>query len=158
MDSVDSKQMIKNLMSSQKYLPFNFFLTFTCNMRQHFGTKLIKEWIDGTEWKKIPNYTSLNDSEQWEIKNALDQTAAPLLLRAWNESCRIFLDYLKKSPHSPFINVESLFARHEFQASVGNLPHIHAMLKIAWHLLTMAQRAFVNDLIRASLLDIVRVD
>ena len=42
LDSVDSKQMIKNLMSSQKYLPFNFFLTFTCNMRQHFGTKPIK--------------------------------------------------------------------------------------------------------------------
>ena len=65
---------------------------------------------------------------------------------------------MKKSPHSPFINVESLFARHKFQTSVGNLTHIHAMLKIAWHLLTMAQRAFVNDLIRASLLDIVRVD
>ena len=54
LDSVDSKQMIKNLMSSQKYLPFNFFLTFTCNMRQNFGTKPIKYWIDGTEWKKNP--------------------------------------------------------------------------------------------------------
>ena len=108
--------------------------------------------------EKNHNFTSLNDSEQLEIKNSLDQEAAPILLRAWNESCRIFLDYLNKSPHSPFINVESLFARHKFQASVGNLPHIHAMLKIVWHLLTMAQRAFFNYLIRASLLDIVRVD
>ena len=64
---------------------------------------------------------------------------------------------MNNSPHRPFINVEYLFARHEFQESVGNLPHIHVMLKITWHLLTMAQRLFVNDLIRASLLDIVRV-
>ena len=32
------------------------------------------------------------------------------------------------------------------------------MLKIAWNLLTMYQREFVNNLIRDSLLDIVRVD
>ena len=42
LDIVYSKQMIKNLMSSQKYLPFNLFLKFTCNMRQHFVTKPIK--------------------------------------------------------------------------------------------------------------------
>ena len=43
LDSVDSKQVIKELMSSQKYLPFTHFLTFTCNQKRHFGTKPIKE-------------------------------------------------------------------------------------------------------------------
>jgi hypothetical protein len=159
LDAVDSKQMIKNLMSSQKYHPFDMFLTFTCNMKEHFGTKPIKEWIDGDLWKRnFPDYHHLNSSQQLEIKNALNQAAAPLLLRAWNESCRIFLDYLKKSPSSPFKNVDSIFARHEFQSTVGNLPHIHAMLKVKWENLSQEERECVNDCIRASVLDIVRVD
>ena len=45
--SVDSKQMIKNLMASQKYHQFDMFVTFTCNKNLHFGTKPIKEWVDG---------------------------------------------------------------------------------------------------------------
>ena len=43
LDSVDCTQVIEELMSSQKYLPFTDFLTFTCNMGRNFGTKLIKE-------------------------------------------------------------------------------------------------------------------
>ena len=83
LDSVDSKQVIKELMSSQKYVPFTHFLTFTCNMKRHFGTKPIKEWIDSDNWKKkYPGYDNLTDTEKDEIKDALNQAAAPLLLRA----------------------------------------------------------------------------
>ena len=111
LDSIDSKQMIKNSMASQKYHPFDFFLTFTCNMKKHFGTKPIKEWIDGDEWKSnFPNFDNLTPKEKMEMKNAIDQAAAPLLLRAWNESCRFYLDYLKKSPHSPFKSVDTICA------------------------------------------------
>ena len=42
LDAVDSKQMIKNLISIHKYYGFGMFLTFTCNMKKHFGTKPIK--------------------------------------------------------------------------------------------------------------------
>ena len=56
LDAVDSKQTIKNLMSSQKYHCFDMFLTFTCNTKKHFGTKPIKEWIDDNAWKRnIPD-------------------------------------------------------------------------------------------------------
>ena len=159
LDGVDSKQMIKNLMASQKYFPMDYFVTYTCNMKKQFGTKPIKDWIDDNKWQEnYPNYDTLNNSEKLEIKSALDQAAAPLLLRAWNESCRIFLDYLKKSPFSPFKNIETIFARHEFQSSIGNLPHIHAMLKLMWNAMSQEQRDHVNELIRASYLDIVRVD
>ena len=159
LDSIDSKQMIKNLMASQKYFPFDFFLSYTCNQRLHFGTKPIKEWIDNDEWKtNFPHYDSLSADERQEIKNSLDQASAGLLLRAWNESCRVFLDYLKNSPSSPFKSVSSLFARHEFQSQAGNLPHIHAMVKVNWEELSCDQKEFVRDCIRASVLDIVRVD
>ena len=146
-------------MASQKYLPFTHFLTFTCNMKRHFGTKPIKNWIDGDEWKKnYPKYNDLTFDERKEIHQALNQAAAPLLLRAWNETCRIFLDYLKKSPSSPFRKVVTLFARHEFQASIGNLPHIHCMLKVGWEYLSEEEKKIVNNLVRASYLDIIKMD
>ena len=70
LDSVDSKHVIKELTSSQKYLPFTRFFTFTCNMKRYFGTKPIKERIDGDEWKhKLPDYDNLTNNEKQEIKN-----------------------------------------------------------------------------------------
>ena len=51
-----------------------------------------------------------------------------------------------------------MFARHEFQASVGNLPHIHLMLRVSWNELSENEQLFVKDLIRASHLDVIRVD
>ena len=44
--SIDSRQMVKNLCSSQEYYEWDVFLTFTCNMRKHFGTRPIREWLD----------------------------------------------------------------------------------------------------------------
>ena len=41
--SIDSRQIVKNLCESQEYYPWDIFLTFTCNMRKHFGTRVIKE-------------------------------------------------------------------------------------------------------------------
>ena len=36
-DSIDSKQMVKNLCASMRYHKMTFFLTFTCNQAEHFG-------------------------------------------------------------------------------------------------------------------------
>ena len=49
LESFDSKKMVRNLCASQRYHVMTHFLTFTCNMRKHFGTKPIKLWIDGEE-------------------------------------------------------------------------------------------------------------
>ena len=125
---------------------------------EKIGTKPIKEWIDGNIWKhNFPDYDFLNVNEQFKIKNALDQAAAPLLLRAWNKSCIIFLYYLKKIPSSPFKNVDSIFARHKFQSTVGILPHIHDMLKVKWDRLSQEEKKCVNECIHVSVLDIIRI-
>ena len=48
---IDSRQMVKMLCAFQEYFQWYIFLTFTCNMRKHFDTKPIFEWIDDNEWK-----------------------------------------------------------------------------------------------------------
>ena len=66
LDAVDSKKTINNLMSSYKYHGFGMFVTFTCNNKKHFGTKPMKEWIDGNAWKhNCPYYNFLNINEHF---------------------------------------------------------------------------------------------
>ena len=93
--SIDSKQMVKNLSSSQKYIgPHDFFITLTCNMKKHFGTAPVKNWLDAEEWtENFPNYNSLTSREQTEIKRALTQSSSCLFLQIWQEVSKLFTEY-----------------------------------------------------------------
>ena len=44
--SIDIRQLVKILCTSQEYFQWRIFLTFTSNIRKHFGTKPICEWLD----------------------------------------------------------------------------------------------------------------
>ncbi len=159
LEAMDSKFIVRGLSASQKYFTMDYFATFTCNMKKHFGTKPIKDWIDSDGWTtSFPNQKSMTDTERDEMKGALNQAAGQLLLRAWNETCRFFLRYLQNSTSSPFKKVLTMFARFEYQKDVGNLPHIHSLLKIHWETLSSEEKEFVKELIRASVLEIVRPD
>lgn len=157
--STDSKQIVRNLCTSQKYHNWSFFLTFTCNMKTHFGTAPIKEWIDSGEWKQhFPGFYELEKDEQNEIEDALKASAASIFLRVWEETYLLFVEYLQKSKSSPFKDQKSIFSRKEYQKDRGNLSHAHVMNEVDWENLTDDQIDFVEDLIRASVCDIVRSD
>jgi hypothetical protein len=157
--SIDSVQMVKNLCAAQYHHPMDYFLTFTCNQSKHFGTKNIKNWIDSYEWTKFyPSYKNLNKSQEEEIKTAIDQAAAGLLLRNWQETCELFLHYLRHSPTSPYKGGCAIFARHEYQKKTGNLSHIHLMIQIDWKNLSESETKSLDELIRASICDIARIE
>ena len=135
------------------------FVTYTCNQAKHFGVCIIKNWIDSKDWTKhYPNFNDLNQSEQREIQRAITQAAAPLLLRNWTETRILFLEYLYDSPTSPCAPVDAMWARDEYQDSIGNLPHIHLIKCIDEKVMYREQKARMDDLIRASICDIVRSD
>ena len=116
LESIDSQAMVRNLCSSQIWHKMDVFLTFTCNMKKHFGTRVIKEWIEGDDWKKnFKDYEELDPFERKEIEDSLNQASSNLLLRVWQEVCELFLTYLRKSPSSPYKKVSSIFARFEYQ-------------------------------------------
>ena len=157
-DSIDSKQMVKNLCSSQKYKKMTEFITLTCNMKTHFGIKMIKEWIDGNEWHQYyPGYHKLNFSDQIEIEKSMSQVACVYFLRNWMEVRKSLLNYIYKSIYSPFHPCETIFARDEYQDSVGNLPHIHALIGMDRSNMTTEQLDRVDDLVRASYGDIIKI-
>ena len=50
LESVDNKQMVRNLCFPQKCTSWSHFLSYTCNQRTRFGTYFIKNWIY-VDWK-----------------------------------------------------------------------------------------------------------
>ena len=91
--SIDSKQMVKNLSSSQRYIgSHDFFITLTCNMKKHFGTAPIKAWVDGDDWlQHYPDRNILTDAEINEVKTSLNQASSGLFLRVWQEISKFSL-------------------------------------------------------------------
>ena len=155
--SVDSKQMVKNLCSSQKYISWSYFLTFTANQSKHFGLKTIRKWIDTKGWQwKYPNYHSLNEKDQLEIDKAMDQASSGLMLRVWEEVSKLFLDFISTSKHSPYKNVKSTFSRREYQSLSGNLGHAHIILEVNWECLTVKEKEFVENLAKGSIFDVIK--
>ena len=78
------------------------------------------------------------------------------MLRIWEEVFLLFIKYLKYSPSSPFKKFNAIFARKEYQTKQGNLSHSHMMIELKWSKMSQEEKDFVNDLIRASIFDIVK--
>ena len=148
--------MVKNLCSSQEFFEWDVFLTFTCNMRKHFGTKPIREWLDSDdEWtESYPYWDSYSRFEQEEIKKSLHQAASGLFLRVWEEVSALFIDYLSKSPSSSFKEFLAIFARKEYQADAGNLSHIHLLGKLK----NLHDIHELFDLVQNNVVDIIKPD
>ena len=158
-DSIDSKQMVKNLCASQKYIPMHFFLTFTVNQSEHFGIKHIKRWIDNLEWvSQFKDYVNLTPTGKQNIKKSMDLAGAPILLRNWMETRTLLINYIYSSPKSPYAPVNAIFSRDEYQKDKGNLPHIHMILSVKMKNLSREQRERLDNLIRASICEIRSYD
>ena len=70
----------------------------------------------------------------------------------------MFIQCLRKSPSSPYKKLSAIFARKEYQVKQGNLSHAHMMIQLNWDEMSPDEKAFVDDLIRAGIFDIVRSD
>ena len=127
--------------------------------KKHFRVKNIKNWVDSNQWQlHYPDFHKLSLFEKEEIHNVVIQSSATLTLRNWQETCALLLVYLRKSPSSPLKNMKTMFARYEYQKDVGNLSHIHFLAELNWSTMNAEEKKFVKDMIRASVLDIVRTD
>ena len=125
-------------------------------MKKHFGTKVVKEWIDSNEWQKnISDFHDLNLADQQEYIDAINQASSGLLLRIWQEVSQRFVKFIKNSPSSPFKKVKSIFSRQEYQKLVGNLHHIHLIMEVAFDEMSPEERKFADDLCRCSIFDVV---
>ena len=70
----------------------------------------------------------------------------------------LFLDYLLHNSSSQLKSVGDLFACDEYQSDNCNLLHIHDMCSIEWNKQISEQSMELEDIVRASINDIARVD
>jgi len=119
----------------------------------------IKRWIDDGEWTRyFSGFEMIEESQRDEIVKGMHQSAAVILLRNWMEVRKLFISYLCTSSDSPYHPCDAIFSRDEYQSEVGNLPHMHMMVSVKKDNLSQSDIDKFNDLVRASVGDIVRGD
>ena len=116
-DKADSRVRVNELAALLSSEAATFFLTSTCNQKEHFGVAPIFDALE----KKFDR----NNKQEWE---RAVQAEIVLLTRAWYRAAEAVMRYIEKSPEKPLGTVKNLWYRYEFQSTVGNLPHIHAVV------------------------------
>ena len=139
--------MVMNLLTSQKYIKWGLFLTFTCNQREHPGLAHLHTWKVSMKWTEcIPGYQSISMFDKKEFKKATEQASAPHLYSHWNSVKYMLLRYIKNCC-ALFGVVCAIFARNEYQEDEGNLCHNHLILAIDRSTLNDVSETFIQDLI-----------
>ena len=157
-ESVDSRRMVMNLATSQKYIKYTWFLTKTCNQKEHPGLAHLHEWKNSMQWtKSIPGYTMLSQFEKDELKKAMEESSGPHVYSNWNAVKYMFLTYIKK--YLTVLGTNSaIFARDEYQADAGNLCHNHLIFAVDRSTMNADSEKFIQDLIRTSVMEVLNTN
>ena len=150
--------MVKNLSASQKYIKYTWFLTFTANHSAHPGLKFLHHWKSSMEWTKyVPNYENLSQFERKELKQSMEECYGVHIYNNWNTVKHILLLHIKH--HITVLGTTTaIFVRDEYQSMEGNLCHNHLILLIDKSTMNSESERFIQDLVRASVLEIVKTD
>ena len=157
-ESIDSRQMVLNLSSSQKYVKYTWFLTFTANHREHPGLAHLHEWKTSMKWtNKIDNYENLSPLQKEEMKKGMEQAYGVHIYDSWHSVKYLLLKHIQQ--HLSILGtVLVIFARDEYQKIVGNLCHNHLIAAILKHTQNANSEKYIQDLIRTNVMELVRTD
>ena len=64
------------------------------------------------------------------------------MLRVWEDVLKLFLDFITKSPISPYKNVKAVFSISEYQSNFVNIAHAHIILAVDWEKLSEEEICF----------------
>ena len=166
-DTIDNRQNVHNLCASEREEPSTLFLTLTCNQKQHFGIKMVKEYIDSDQCvnnylelysKKFPREKELSENFKVELKKAFEEAARNLIVRNWMEIRVLLIKYISESEERPAGEVLKIFVRDEYQPDVGNLSHLHMLITLRQKYEDEKGREWIESIIRGTIDDIVGLD
>ena len=156
--SVDSKSMVLNLSASQEYIKYTWFLTFTANQKDHPGLCHLHKWKNSLEWtKNIEHYEKCSDDEKNEYKKSMEEAYGTQIYHNWRNVKHILLLHIRH--HITVLgSTTAIFACDEYQSDDGNLCHNHLILVIDKRTMNGNTQAYIQDLIRTSMFDVVKFD
>ena len=156
--SVDSRKMVLKLASSQKYIKYTWFLTFTANQSEHPGLSHLHEWKNSSNWQKnIPEYDSYSIFDKKELQSGMEQAYGVHLYNNWYTVKLMLLKHIKQ--HLTVLGTTTaIFARDEYQGKEGNISHSHLILAIDKRTMNGNAEKYVQDLIRTSSFETIKTD
>jgi hypothetical protein len=91
----------------------HYFFTQSCNQRTCRGLKVIREWVTSYQAKVLVSEKyglTIDEASQY-----LRESAAPYVLRSWNEVIDVWMRYIIESDEAPLHKIEYAWYRKEFQ-------------------------------------------
>ena len=99
------------------------------NQSEHFGLAKLKQWLDSDEI--VDQFCLRNDTTAMTRHNRqqlIISGSAMFMLCQWMEISMIYMNYIAFSDEHPLGEVKHIWWRHEYQDTMGNLSHIHALI------------------------------
>ena len=133
-DSIESRPHVNQLCAKMRDRGATYFGSHSANQHDHFGLKSIKEWIDSDELHKLTMNELLDhkctstETLQDQCKTSIMECSTIILLRHWQETTELYMNYICHSPEEPLGKVMHAWYRHEYQEAAGNLSHLHYLL------------------------------
>ena len=160
-DSIDKRPMVNKLAAALGERKGSIFYTHTCNMKDHVGMRVLKEWIDSPQaidaCLRLFGMDPLHVGEAVRLQAAarLSASACSVAVRAWSVITKIWMRYIFKSPEKPIGPLDDYFMKQELQEAAAQLCHLHIILFHAWDDGTTEGRDRIVSMIRGSVDSIV---
>ena len=139
-------------------MKYTWFLTFTPNQSEHPGLGHLHEWKRSGKWKeKIPGFDTLSKFEQAELESAMKQSFGVHVFSNRTAVKYLLLKHTKEHC-SRLGSTLVIFARDKYQGEAGNLCHNHLIVAINKSTMTEDTEKYIQDLIRTSVLEVVKTD
>ncbi len=116
----------------RKQMP-GLFLTISLNQADHAGVAELIQAIN----------EAFEEASQ-EVKDAALRSYMGVIIRSWNRSVKLFVNYLLKSKQDILGRITKIWCRAEFQTSRGNPQHYHLLI---WLLQSLTE---ISELIQCS--------
>ena len=157
-ECIDSQKMVMNLATSQKYIKWTWFLTFTLNQKEHPGVFHLHEWKSSKNWTSyFPGYDDMSVFEKDEIDRVFEESSAPHIYSNWSSVKYLLLRHIKNHI-SALGTCTAIFARDEYQGDAGNVCHNHLILAIDKSTMNESTENYIQDLIRTFVFEVVKTN
>jgi hypothetical protein len=127
-EQIDSHPTVNKLRAAMGEDYCSYFVTFTCNQRDHFGLKKITSWLTGDEIIEEFQKDIISYDDKLRLRETLQENSAVLITRQWTKVATLFMTYIAKSSEEPLGKIKDILWRFEHQEPVGNPPHIHGVV------------------------------
>lgn len=152
-DSSENATNVHKLSALIGHRPPHYFFTQSCNQKTCRGLRVLREWT--TSSIALEEVSRKYGVTMDEARFLLRESAAPYVLRSWNEVSTLWMKYIVYSVEAPLHEIEWAWWRHEFQEKQGNPSHIHAILRTKMDITTPEGLKAVLYKIRGCLADLI---